>query len=177
MEMAERSLVAGGDDGEIGYADQQVESPGYNGGFECAGGKVNNVVSLKDRIGVLTQHHASDVDLDEGSLAIHCADDAEILKFARVEGAAGNRGCLQKGQRGVLLNRNEARNFEFTEHVNDTDTREDDGVSRVEGNVDLATVHGVVAKIDDDGLVYPGTVDGEGVAGACRQAASGRENF
>ncbi len=69
-------LVIKRDKRKVGDVEQEVEAAGDDGGFDGAGGEIDDVVGLKERVGVFAHHDAFDVDVDEGARLVDGPDDA-----------------------------------------------------------------------------------------------------
>src|SRR6185312_6583722 len=158
------------------YAQQCTDATGFEHRFDGVGGKEDDIVGLKDRVGSLAVHDFFDVDLDQRPLVADGADDAKVAVVALEGRATGESGDLEEGEWRVLDQGDGALAFEGSEDVNDTDAGNDDGVAAEDRDVGEAAVSRIGTEIDDDRLVEPGTVDGDDVAGSRRQSAAGCEH-
>ncbi len=147
--------------------------------FIVIGGQEDDVVGLEDGVGLLAVPNFFDVDLDDDALVSFRADEAEIVVASFKADAAAERGELQQGQRGGLVERDGGLVLEGAEHIDEAGAGDLDDVARVDEHACVVAGGEVRAEVDDDGLllaVGPGANDPEGVAGVGGQAAGGRDD-
>jgi len=146
-----------------------------DGDLEGAGGQIEDVVGLEDRIGGFAAKYLIYVKRDDGTVIADGADEMQVAEFTGKVDASGERGGLGEGERRVRCERNAADGVKVSEQIDDADARDDDGVAGEKWDVGEIGARRIAAEIDSYRLSDASAMDGDDVAGGSRKAAGGGE--